>query len=256
MDNQSVSFPDWKDALAHAGLGAAREGAFLREIISFLKHCKTQRSPATIPLAKAYVEQHEKTTAGPVREALRWFFRAAKSGSRDGRIGAPAATRLRPMEPKPAAQDRGDSAWEQALVGTMRLRGLLWRTEYTYRRWAQRFARFIAPKTPYAAGAEEVGAFLTDLAVRTRASASAQRQALNALVFLMEEALHRELGELDFKRAVQRERVPTVLTPDECRRIFTQLSGTHRLMAELAYGAGLRLMELLRLRVQHLDLDR
>src|SRR5688572_26765108 len=38
--------------------------------------------------------------------------------------------------------------------------------------------------------------------------------------------------------------------------MFGQLSGTTRLMAELAYGAGLRLMELLRLRVHHLDLPR
>jgi site-specific recombinase XerD len=133
--------------------------------------------------------------------------------------------------------------------------GLLWRTEETYRKWAQRFAAFIAPKTPYAAGAGEVATFLTDLAVRTRASPSGQRQALNALVFLMQEALSRDLGELDFKRAYPRERVPIVLTKEECQRIFNQVEGTHRLMSELAYGSGLRLMEL-RLRVQHLDLAR
>lgn len=72
----------------------------------------------------------------------------------------------------------------------------------------------------------------------------------------MQEALKRDLGKLDFKRAVQRERVPTVLTPEECRRLFNELEGTTRLMAELAYGSGIRLMELLRLRVQHVDLER
>ena len=160
------------------------------------------------------------------------------------------------MEPRPAAQDLGGPDWEQALVRTMRVRGLLWRTEDTYRSWARRFAVFIAPKTPYAAGAEEVGAFLTDLAVRNRSRPSGQRPALNALVFLMQEALGRDLGELDFKRAYPRVRAPVVLSKDECGRIFNQLEGTHRLMAELAYGSGLRLMELLRLRVQHLDLAR
>ncbi len=269
MDNRPVSFPEWKQVLARAGLEPATETAYLREVITFLKHCKTHHVPATVLLAKQYVEQRERLSTGPVREALRWFFRAAKvapapvQAPAKSLAGTPAKGHrplshpaLRPMEPKPAAADLGASPWENALIKALRVRGLLWRTEYTYRKWAQRFAHYIAPKTPYAAGVEEVQAFLTDLAVHTRASASGQRQALNALVFLMQEALHRELGELDFKRAVPRERVPVVLTREECQRIFDQMEGTHRLMAELAYGAGLRLMELLRLRVQHLDLPR
>lgn len=160
------------------------------------------------------------------------------------------------MEPRPAGQDLGGPDWEKALVATLRVRGLLARTEDTYRSWAKRFARFIAPKTPYAAAGEEVSAFLTDLAINSRASPSSQRQALNALVFLMQQALGRDLGELDFKRAYPKTRVPIVLTPEECQRVFNQLEGTTRLMAELMYGSGLRLMELLRLRVHHLDLER
>jgi integrase len=72
----------------------------------------------------------------------------------------------------------------------------------------------------------------------------------------MQEALHRDLGEMDFKRAYPKERVPTVLTKGEIRRLFQHLEGTTSLMAELAYGSGLRLMELLRLRIHHLDLER
>jgi integron integrase len=101
-----------------------------------------------------------------------------------------------------------------------------------------------------------VGAFLNELAVGQRASAATQKQALNALVFLMQEGLKRELGKIEFQRARPRERMPVVLTCEECGRLFGQLNGTTRLMTELAYGAGLRLMELLRLRVHHLDLDR
>jgi integron integrase len=291
MDNTPVSFPDWKQALAKAGLSAAGESAYQREIITFLKHCKTQQAPATVLLAKQYVEKQEPLRTGPVREALRWFFRTAKAKSRspqsdagrpersphEGTVspsqseergnqssgaaehqeeGVPAPRGLRPMEPRRARDDLGGPAWEQALIKTMRLRGLLWRTEYSYRAWAKRFAHYISPKTPYAADAVEVQAFLTDLAVQGRASASGQRQALCALVFLMQEALNRKLGKMDFKRATPRERVPIFLTGNECQRLFTQMTGTHRLMAELAYGAGLRLMELLRLRVHHLDLER
>lgn len=75
-------------------------------------------------------------------------------------------------------------------------------------------------------------------------------------MFFLQEGLRRELGELDFRRARPGRRVPMVLTRDECRRLFEQLPGTNRLMAELMYGAGLRLLELLRLRVHHLDLER
>jgi site-specific recombinase XerD len=114
----------------------------------------------------------------------------------------------------------------------------------------------MAPRSPYAATKDDVGAFLTSLAVEQRAAPSTQKQALNALVFLLQEALHRDLGDFDFRRAAPRKRVPTVLTREECAALFAQMTGTPKLMAELMYGSGLRLMELLRLRVQDLDLER
>jgi integron integrase len=160
------------------------------------------------------------------------------------------------MEPPPAAIDLGSEPWEQALIKACRERHFLWRTEQTYREWSLRFARFIAPRSPYAAVGEDVAAFLSALAVEGRASPSAQKQALNALVFLMQEALSRDLGRLDFTRANPKQRLPTVLSSGEIRSLFAQMDGTMRLMAELAYGAGLRLMELLRLRIHHLDLER
>ena len=157
---------------------------------------------------------------------------------------------------RPAAEDLGGADWERDLVRAVREAGFLWRTEETYRNWAKKFAEFLRPRSPYAAEARDVAAFLSMLAVRQRASASTQKQALNALVFFMQEALKRQLGEVKFKRAAQRRRVPTVLSREECGRLFEAMEGSGRLMAELAYGSGLRLMELLRLRVHHLDLDR
>lgn len=155
-----------------------------------------------------------------------------------------------------AAEDLGRVAWESKLIRTARSRGLLWRTEEAYRGWAWRFAEFLGDRGPEMATRGDVELFLEGLAVKSRVSASTQRQALNAVVFLVRESLGRELGELEFRRSVRGRGVPMVLSREEVRRLFAQMSGTPRLMAELAYGSGLRLMELLRLRVHHLDLER
>jgi len=181
----------------------------------------------------------------------------ADLGSRDFRCENPGMKRRREVRwQRSAAEDLGGADWERDLVRAVREAGFLWRTEETYRSWAKKFAEFLRPRSPYAAEGRDVAAFLSMLAVRQRASVSTQKQALNALVFFLQEALKREVGEVQFKRAAARRRVPTVLSREECRRLFEAMEGSGRLMAELAYGSGLRLMELLRLRVHHLDLDR
>jgi integron integrase len=266
MESGPVSFPAWKAALSAAQLPGSTAAAYGREILSFLKYCKRCRMAATNAAAVSYLGWREQQGPGPAREALRWFYR---EGRRFQKSPPPEGTSERPVivfptvskparssHPPPAASDLGAEPWERELIKAIRERGFLWRTEETYRAWAARFARFIAPRSPYAASGREVADFLSALAVQGRASPSAQKQALNALVFLMQEALHRDLGEMEFKRAQPKVRLPTVLSVGECQAIFAQLRGTPRLMVELAYGSGLRLMELLRLRVHHLDLDR
>jgi integron integrase len=255
--SQPVSFPEWKEALWRGPLAPAAKQAYAREIFSFLRHCRNQRAPATIVRAQAYLEAPGPDAdpgADPERrQALRWFFRTAREHRTSaGAVPTPGDS----ATPPPAASDLGHSDWECALIRAARERHFQWRTEQTYRQWAARFARFIIPASPSQAGAPELEAFLSDLAVRQRASVSSQKQALNAVVFLLQEALHHQVGKLTFHRARQPPRVPTVLTPAECARLFVQLEGTTRLMAELAYGGGLRLLELLRLRVKDVDLER
>jgi hypothetical protein len=116
----------------------------------------------------------------------------------DGQSASKPALVRRSATPGLARNDRGGPFWEQRLIAACRERGFLWRTEETYRMWSARFAAFVAPRTPQIAGPKEVGAFLTELAVGQRASASTQKQALNALVFLMQEGLKQELGVLSY----------------------------------------------------------
>ena len=100
----------------------------------------------------------------------------------------------------------------------------------------------------------EVGEFLTHLAVQRKVSASTQNQALNAIVFLYHEVLGQELGEIgSFQRAKRPILQPLVLTREEVQKVLLHLQGEKKLMSGLLYGAGLRLMECLHLRVKDLD---
>jgi integron integrase len=106
-------------------------------------------------------------------------------------------------------------------------------------------------------GEPEMNAFLTHLAVREHVSASTQNQALAALLFLYRHVLGREVGDLgEVIRARRPTRLPVVMTREEVKAVLAHLSGDRWLMASLMYGAGLRLMECLRLRVQDIDLAR
>lgn len=128
------------------------------------------------------------------------------------------------------------------------------RTEEAYVGWIRRFVIFHGTRHPRDMGLPEVEAFLTDLAVNQGVAASTQNQALSALLFLYGEVLNQPLdGPIQSVRAKQPERLPTVLTRDEVARVLDALSGTHRLMAQLLYGSGLRLMECVRMRVKDLD---
>lgn len=127
------------------------------------------------------------------------------------------------------------------------------RTENSYVDWIRRFILFHGKRHPNEMGAPEVEAFLTHLAVKENVAASTQNQALSALLFLYREVLKKDLGPIGALRAKKPKRLPTVLTKEEVRRVLDHLSGTHRLMAQLLYGSGLRLMECVRLRVKDLD---
>lgn len=101
-----------------------------------------------------------------------------------------------------------------------------------------------------------VKSFLTFLATRRRVSAGTQNQAFSALLFLCREVLRLEGLDLEAGvRAKQKSRLPVVLTVEETGRLLAGMSGTARLMAEVTYGGGLRVMECCRLRVKDVDFD-
>lgn len=131
------------------------------------------------------------------------------------------------------------------------------RTEQAYVHWIKRFIFFHGKRHPMEIGEREINQFLTDLAVTKKVSASTQNQALSALLFLYRYVLGREIGDLgEVIRARKPKHLPVVMTRDEVEALLKDLTGDKWLMASLMYGAGLRLMECLRLRVQDIDFDR
>ena len=128
------------------------------------------------------------------------------------------------------------------------------RTEEAYLGWMRRYILFHGKRHPRELREPEVGAFLSDLTVRLEVAASTQNQALSALLFLYAKVLGRPLHELGpVERARRPKKVPAVLTRPEARALLAQLEGAEWLMASLLYGSGLRVLEMLRLRVKDVD---
>jgi integron integrase len=131
------------------------------------------------------------------------------------------------------------------------------RTQEAYVHWIKRFIFFHDKRHPGEMGAAEINQFLSDLAVRGHVSASTQNQAFSALLFLYQKVLEFELGQIaGVIRANRPKRLPVVLTRDEVDLVLAELRDPYRLLVQLLYGSGLRLLEALRLRVQDLDLVR
>jgi integron integrase len=139
----------------------------------------------------------------------------------------------------------------------LRLKHYSIRTEQSYMAWIRRFIVFHGNKHPRKMGKLEIEAFLTDLAIRRKVSASTQNQALNSLLFLYRDVLGIQTEyDINAVRARKPRRLPVVMTPDEVSQVLYHLEGTHQLMARILYGSGLRLMEVLRLRIKDIDFQR
>ncbi len=166
------------------------------------------------------------------------------------RAFAHAVHETSPAEPpKPRLLDRVREA--------LRTRHYSRRTEKAYVAWIRRYILFHRKRHPLDMGAPEITRFLSALAVDGNVAASTQNQALSALVFLYREVLDLDVPWLDdLVRAKRPIRLPIVLTREEVGAVLQPPEGVPRLMAYLLYGAGLRVLECCRLRVQDVDFAR
>jgi integron integrase len=149
------------------------------------------------------------------------------------------------------------AVWLEALRRSVRLNQYSIRTEQTYLEAVKRFLVFTGPGPAAELGEAQVKRYLEYLAVERNVSASTQNQAFSALLYFFKKVLGRELGDLsETARAKRGRKLPEVLSRGEVRKVLAFAEGTPGLMLRLIYGAGLRLMECIRLRVKEVDFER
>jgi integron integrase len=262
----------------------------LERFLSFCRKAGEESSRDAGAIAKVFLQSLELTNAEgkfaaeQARQALDVLLQGIENWhweARPGRIEGPTF-RLRlkgqalakreealvesapstPSSPSPpsssATADDMEKVLEQS-TRAMRLRRLSYRTEESYRDWQRRFLEFCAAESldGRAEGTAAVRRFLEMLAVERQVAASTQNQAFSALLWLFRHVFEQPLEDLgETVRARRPERLPVVLSREEIRRLLGVMEGTTGLMARLLYGTGLRVMELLRLRVKDLDFER
>jgi integron integrase len=178
-------------------------------------------------------------------------------GVGDGRgVGFTRSPSREPWRRKPVEVPLAEIG--DAIEAACRVRHYSRKTVHAYVGWARRFVMFHGRKHPTELPTEAVSTFLSELAVHGKVSASTQNQALNALVFLYDAVLARPLPEQAIRavRAKRPMRLPTVLSREQVADFFSKITGVPKLIAVLQYGAGLRLMEALRLRIKDVDFER
>lgn len=137
----------------------------------------------------------------------------------------------------------------------IRLKHYSLKTEKSYLSWVKRYILFHNKKHPVDMGKIEIEQFLTDLAITRNVSPTTQNQAFNAILFFYRNVLEVDVSNynLSAMRAKNKKHIPVVLTKDEVKLILFNTTGIYKLMLSLLYGCGLRMNELLRLRVKDID---
>lgn len=128
-------------------------------------------------------------------------------------------------------------------------------TEKTYVHWIKHYIFFHNKKHPIDMGKGEIESFLTFLATKKRVSPTTQNQAFSAILFLYKEVLDVDMSGWNIQalRAQERKHIPVVLTKDEVQKVLQNLTGIYQLIVTLMYGCGLRMSEVLNLRVKDID---
>lgn len=157
---------------------------------------------------------------------------------------------------KPTGQPKKSRKLLDQVCDLIRTKHYSLATEKAYISWIKRYIRFHGLKHPKDMREPEIESFLTHLAVKGHVSASTQNQAFNAILFLYSQVLDIQLGKIDSIRAKKPETLPVVLSKDEAMRVISNIEGVPNLICKIMFGCGLRIKEVLRLRVNERTIQR
>ena len=277
---EDIHFDNWAEVLDSAQLPIKRRNSWRIVLRWYLGFCRRSRAGVNFDSAREFIawaikdKTPEAWQVEDWKAAIRWFFREAKmhggqsrkAPGRTQETGNAVAVRVGSGKPGIGTSNPGTSCvqggastampeWKRRFLTVIRRRHYSFRTEQSYLVWIEQYARRVGRQDLESLGEMEIKGFLDSMALNERLSASSQRQALNALVFLYREVFERELSDFsDYRRAKIRTNAPVWLTAEELVRLFGALEEPWQLMARVMFGGGLRLMELLRLRVKDVDL--
>ena len=285
-----IRFPRWSEILDDSNFSEAERESYKVTLRWYLGWCSRNGVGCSVESARDFIEwaQLEKKANEWVverwRVPIRWFFKMAKTQSdlssdevtgaemsqtshngsahTEGNVRMPDVDHVRSAQYdsfndtsaeriEPAGPD------EAKILGLMRRRGMALKTERSYMRWYRNFLHQTGISDGALMQADSLKSYLDYLAMDRAVASSTQKQALNALVFVAQEVFELELGDIgEFVRAKNRKRIPVVMSKAETRLFFAEMEREKLLMAQLQYAGGLRVSELMRLRVKDLDLER
>jgi integron integrase len=287
MENDLKNTKVWEDRWARFSIGLLQRGvvagkhsfhvAWVRKFLGYIRPRKIEQAEREQVEGFLAVLMEENKAGWQVEQANRalelfcqevvpldWAERdwPATPSAADGLDRSPAQVPRPPLEGKRVEMlgrrvdtgevDEGGKEFLELVRERLRVERYAYRTEQTYLDWTRRFLIFCGG--PEGFSEREMEEYLSYLTVIRRMSASGQNQALNALQFVFRHVLKRGPKALDaVQRASYSRKIPVVLSREEVRQLLEELSGTALLMAQLMYGAGLRVMECVRLRVKDVD---
>lgn len=158
--------------------------------------------------------------------------------------------------PTPPPRDGGGRAARLAarFAEELLLRGYSPRTRKAYERHVREFLRSAASASSLP---DAIRAHLLNRTTKGHVSRSYHDQLVSALRLFCREVLGRKVDDLPLARPRRERRLPTVLSRDEVARLFRVVRNPkHRAILIVAYSAGLRVSEVVRLRPTDLDRDR
>jgi integrase len=148
------------------------------------------------------------------------------------------------------------TALRQKMIDAMRMRGFSVRTHKSYLSAVSELALYYK-RSPEALGVEELQGFFAHLALERNLSGATCRLYLNAVRFLYLQVLEWPSFDVPMTIPKKAQRIPELLTGAEVGRIVACCANPkHRMLLCTCYGCGLRVGEVVRLQVRHIDGER